>query len=125
MGVETIRFYEREGLIGTPPRRPSGYRQYPPDIVRRIRFIQRAKELGFSLREIADLLSLRVRRGRTCEDVRARARAKIDDIDNRIAALRGMRAALLRLSEACVGRGAVSECPILEALDPEDPDAHG
>lgn len=120
VNVETIRFYERQGLIGKPPRRLSGYRQYEPDIVRRIRFIQRAKELGFSLREITELLSLRVARGSTCADVRARALSKMKDIDAKITVLQGMRGALVRLSEACVGRGPVSECPILDALDPED-----
>lgn len=120
VGVETIRFYEREGLIGKPARRPSGYRQYQPDIVLRIRFIQRAKELGFSLREITELLSLRVARGSTCADVRARALSKMKDIDAKIAVLQGMRRALVRLSEACVGRGPVSECPILDALGAED-----
>jgi MerR family transcriptional regulator, copper efflux regulator len=120
VNVETIRFYEREGLIGKPPRRPSGYRQYQPDVVRRIRFIQRAKELGFSLREITELLSLRVARGSTCGDVRTRALSKMKDIDAKIAVLKGMRGALVRLSEACVGRGPVSDCPILDALDAED-----
>lgn len=125
VGVETIRFYEREGLIGTPQRRPSGYRQYPPDIVRRIRFIQRAKELGFSLREVGELLSLRVTRGRTCEDIRRRALSKVEDIDAKIATLRGMRGALVQLSETCIGLGPVSACPILDALDTEDPRANG
>jgi MerR family mercuric resistance operon transcriptional regulator len=125
VGVETIRFYEREGLIGKPQRRPSGYRQYEPEILRRIGFIQRAKELGFSLREVGELLSLRVRRGHSCADVRARAVAKIVEIDAKIAVLERMRAALERLSAACVGRGPVSECPILDALDPKDNHAHG
>ena len=125
VNVETIRYYEREGLIGKPERRPSGYRQYQPDIVRRIRFIQRAKELGFSLREISGLLSLRVARGSTCTDVRARALSKMKDIDAKIEVLQGMRGALVRLSEACVGRGPVSECPILDALDREENHADG
>ena len=125
VNVETIRFYEREGLIGKPQRRPSGYRQYEPDIIRRIGFIQRAKELGFSLREIGELLSLRVARGQTCTDVKARAVAKIEGIDGKIAVLERMRAALVRLSAACVGRGPVSECPILDALDEGDDRADG
>jgi MerR family mercuric resistance operon transcriptional regulator len=120
VNVETIRFYERQGLIGKPPRRPSGYRQYDPGVIRRIRFIQRGKDLGFSLREITELLSLRVARGSTCADVRARALSKMKDIDTKIMVLQGMRGALVRLSEACVGGGPVSECPILDALDAED-----
>lgn len=120
VNVETIRFYEREGLIGKPPRRPSGYRQYQPDVVRRIRFIQRAKELGFSLREIAELLSLRLARGRSCAEMKARAIAKIVDIESKIAVLERMEAALTRLTEACAGRGSVGECPILDALDADE-----
>ncbi len=122
VNVETVRFYEREGLIGEPPRRPSGYRQFGPDVVRRIRFIQRAKELGFSLREIGELLALRVSRGQTCADVKARAVDKIADIDEKLAALARMRSALEKLSDSCVGRGPVSECPILDALDEEGRD---
>lgn len=125
VGVETIRFYERQGLIDKPERRPSGYRQYQPDIVRRIRFIQNAKVLGFSLREVSELLSLRVARGSTCAAVRSRALSKIEDIDARITALQEMRGALLRLSAACGRPGPVSECPILDALDPEDNHASG
>lgn len=127
VNVETIRFYEREGLIGTPQRRASGYRQYGPEVVRRIRFIKRAKELGFSLREIGELLSLRVSRGQTCADVKERAVGKIADIDAKITVLARMRSALERLSAACVGRGPVSDCPILDALDDEgdDGDAEG
>lgn len=119
VGVETVRFYEREGLIAKPPRRPTGYRQYDADVVRRIRFIQHGKDLGFSLREIAELLSLRLSRGRSCADVKARATAKIGDIESKIAALERVKEALERLTQACAGGGSVSECPILEALDDE------
>jgi len=117
VNVETVRFYEREGLIAQPPRRRSGYRQYPEDAVRRIQFIRHAKELGFTLQEIADLLSLRVARGSSCEAVRVRATAKIADIDRRILDLERMRTALQELTRACIGRGPTGDCPILEALD--------
>ena len=117
VGVETVRFYERQGLIAEPPRRASGYRQYPPEAVARIRFIRRAKELGFSLNEIKELLSLRFDPGTTCADVRDRAEAKITDIEEKIATLERMREALADLTAACDGRGGVSECPILEAVD--------
>lgn len=120
VGVETIRFYEREGLIAKPPRRLSGYRHYDRDVIRRIRFIQRGKDLGFSLREIAELLSLRLARGRSCADVKARATAKIGDIESKVAVLERMKGALTRLAAACGGIGSVSECPILDALDAED-----
>lgn len=117
VGVETIRFYERERLLAEPERRPSGYRQYPAAAVRRVRFIRHAKALGFSLREIQELLELRVDPASTCAEVRARARAKVDDITRRIAALERMRAALEDLARRCRGRGPSSACPILEALD--------
>ncbi|GMV83933.1 MAG: heavy metal-responsive transcriptional regulator [Planctomycetota bacterium] len=117
VGIETIRFYEREGLIAEPPRRESGYRQYPPETVDRVRFIKRAKELGFSLREIRELLSLRAKPGVGCADIYKRAKKKIDDIKERIRTLQAMRRALSTLMSECTGRGPVSECPILDALD--------
>ena len=117
VGVETLRFYEREGLIAEPERLPSGYRQYPPEAVRRVRFIRRAKELGFTLKEIQELLDLRVDPGSTCRDIRSRAEAKIVDIDQRIASLERMRCALSRLAGRCLGAGPTSECPILEEID--------
>lgn len=123
VGVETVRFYEREGLIPEPPRRASGYRQYPADTVRRLRFIRRAKELGFTLKEIGELLELRVDPATTCGDVRARATAKIADIDEKIRMLERMRWTLARLVEACAGAGPPTECPILEALGDEE-DGH-
>lgn len=118
VGVETVRFYERQRLIDQPLRRASGYRQYEEDVVARLRFIKRAKELGFSLREIRELLALRVDPGTTCAEIRGKAEAKIADVENRITALQKMRKALKKLTMACRGRGPISECPILEALDP-------
>ena len=117
VGVETIRFYQRKGLLAQPPRRQSGYRKYPDDAVRRVRFIRRAKELGFSLKEIDELLSLRIDSSTTCADVRQRARAKVADIDDKIRVLTDMRSALTLLASRCRGRGPTSECPILEALE--------
>lgn len=117
VGVETIRFYERRGLLEEPPRRASGYRQYPPEAVARMRFIRGAKELGFSLQEIKELLELRVDANATCADVKSRANGKILDIEHKIESLESMRAALDELVAACSGRGPVSECPILEAMD--------
>src|SRR5262245_55203900 len=103
VGVETLRFYEREGLIAEPPRRRSGYRQYPEGAVRRVRFIREAKALGFSLREIAEILALRVGPGATCDDVRLFKQRKIADIDRRIAELTRMREALTLLGGLCQG----------------------
>ncbi len=117
VGIETIRFYEREGLIDDPPRRASGYRQYPSDTVDRIRFIRRAKELGFSLKEIKELLKLKVTTVATCDQVKKRAESKIEDIQHKILTLQRMKKALKKLNAACSGKGSVSECPILEALE--------
>src|SRR5262245_2271788 len=119
VGVETVRFYEREGLLQEPSRRESGYRQYPEGIVARLRFIRRAKELGFSLKDIKELLALRVDPTTTCREVKAQAEAKITDIEGKIASLLRMKKALVRLTATCRGQGPTSECPILEALGKE------
>ncbi len=117
VGVETIRFYEREGLVPRPARPETGFRRYPPETVKRILFIRRSKALGFSLREIRELLSLRVDSARSCKQVRKHAEAKIADIEEKIETLAGMRQALEKLVAACGSRSARGECPILEALD--------
>jgi len=122
VGVETIRFYERQGLISEPPRKDSGYRLYSPDAVARIRFIRKAKELGFSLKEIKELLSLRIDPLTDCADIQERAEAKVRDIEGKIQTLQRMKKALANLVAACPGRGPVSKCPILDTL--EDPAAH-
>ncbi|HLK11023.1 MAG TPA: MerR family DNA-binding protein [Candidatus Binatia bacterium] len=119
VNLETIRYYERRGLLPKPPRTPSGYRTFGGDAVRRLRFIKHAQELGFSLKEIKALLALRVDARTSCADVRKRAEAKIADIDQKLRALRAMKRALVRLTATCVGRGPVSACPILESLDHE------
>lgn len=120
VNVETVRYYERRGLIPEPPRRESGYRRYAQDAVARIQFIKRVKELGFSLREILELLSLRMDPDTTCADVKRRAEVKIADIEEKIRSLRGMQKALMKLAASCTGRGPTNECPILEALDAEE-----
>ena len=120
VGVETIRYYERRGLLAQPPRRASGYRRYPPSAARRVRFIRRAQALGFTLKEIEDLLALRVDDERSCAEVRALARAKLEDIERRVAALQQMGQALERVASRCRGRGPTSACPILEVLDEEE-----
>lgn len=119
-GVETIRFYEREGLIAQPSRPESGFRKYPPDTVGRVRFIRKSKALGFSLKEIGDLLSLRVDRTAACTEVRKRAEAKIGDIEKKIETLIGMKRALETLTAACRKRKPTGECPILEVLGDGD-----
>lgn len=118
VGVETIRFYERKGLIPEPGRRASsGYRQYPPEAVRRIRFIRRAKELGFTLREIHDLLDLNSSPRSTCAQVQAKAEAKLADVRQKIQALQRIEGILARLAKTCKGSGPTDSCPILAALD--------
>lgn len=120
VGIETIRFYERRGLIENPPRRPSGYREYPEDVLARLEFIRRAKELGFSLKEISELLSLRIDPETTCGDLKRRAEQKIGDVDERIRSLKKIRQALARLARTCTGTGPQSECPIVAALEGRD-----
>ena len=122
IGIETVRFYERKGLIAEPPRTDSGYRQYPEEAVGRIRFIRRAKELGFALKEISELFSLRVNPDTTCVDVRKQTEFKISDVEEKIRALRRIKTALKKLAASCVGTGPASECPILEALDSQEKD---
>ena len=117
VNVETIRYYERRGLLPEPPRRESGYRQYSQKDVTRIRFIKQAQELGFSLREISELLSLRVEKNSTCSVVKRRAEAKIADIEQKIETLQWMKQALVKLAAICQGgQASTTECSILEAM---------
>ena len=117
IGVETVRFYERTGLIPEPPRTPSGYRQYPGDTVDRVQFIRRAQGLGFSLREISELLDLRLDEVGACGAVEAQAREKLAQVGGKIEELLRMENALQRLVEACETREPTGACPILEELD--------
>lgn len=117
VNLQTLRYYERRGLLKKPERRASGYREYPLDAVQLIRFIKRAQGLGFSLTEIEDLLRLRSDQKASCSEVRAAAQTKIEDIDQKIRALRAMKHALGVLVSSCTGDGSARACPILEALD--------
>lgn len=118
--IETLRYYERQGRIERPPRRASNYRLYPADAVRRVRFIKRAQELGFSLKDIEELLSLRAAPKAGCTEVRAHAEAKIRAIDEKIDSLMAMKNALSKLVAECSGAGPLSDCPILEALESQE-----
>lgn len=118
VGVETVRFYEREGLLEEPQRRESGYRQFDETVVDRLRFIRRAKELGFTLKEIKELLELRGNPATTCADVKCRAEAKIADVEERIRSLQAMKKALVKVTKTCSGKGLIGDCPILESLQP-------
>ena len=119
VGVETIRFYERKGLLQEPPRTRSGYRRYPGDTVHRLKFIRRAQGLGFALREISELLDLRVDEVAACGPVEAQAREKLEQVHRKIEELRRMETALHRLVEACEAREPTGACPILAELDHE------
>jgi MerR family mercuric resistance operon transcriptional regulator len=117
VNVETIRYYERRDLIEQPERPGSGFRRYGPEVIVRICFIKRAQDLVFSLGEISDLLSLRVDPQSTCADVRLRAEDKIADIEEKVQDLQKMKSALEKLAASCHGRGPVSACPVLDALE--------
>ena len=116
IGIDAIRFYERQGLIRPPARRPSGYRDYPSDVVLNLRFIRRAKDLGFSLKEIRELLSLERAESAWAADVREAAERKLADIQEKIRALQRMRKALRRAVDDCPGRGPTAGCSILRTL---------
>lgn len=118
VSVETVRFYERRGLI-EQPRKPldGGFREYPPDVIERIRFVRAAQALGFSLDEVADLLSLQADPGTDCSEVRERARARLAGVESRICELEHMRAALQEIIAACPGSGAIRHCSILAAFN--------
>lgn len=117
VNVQTLRYYERRGLLRTPARTASGYREYPTETVSLVRFVKRAQALGFTLEEIQELASLRDARARKRSEVRALADAKVRDIDKRVSLLLGMRHALTSLIESCACRNGQPTCPILDTLD--------
>jgi DNA-binding transcriptional MerR regulator len=115
--LDTVRYYERRGLLPSPPRSAGGYRQYPADTVRRVTFIKRAQALGFRLDEIAGLLALKITAERGCAAVEHQAEAAMSRIDAKLAELNQMRDALGRLVAACRSNHPRDECPMLTALD--------
>ena len=118
VAIDTVRYYERNGLLAPAGRLASGYRRYGEAELRRLRFIRRAKALGFSLEDIRALLALSAERN--VAKVKRAAEAKLDDIERRIAELRRVRTGLRTLIAACPGHGRAEACPILEALSNED-----
>jgi len=119
VNIETLRYYERRGLIPLPRRTVANYRVYSSDNLRRVKFIKQAQGLGFSLQEIKKLLALRATPRARCADVRTYAAHKIEDIDEKIRSLARMRKTLEKLIAECSGEGPVTQCPILESLDSE------
>jgi MerR family transcriptional regulator, copper efflux regulator len=116
VGVETIRFYERRGLIQQPQKNGTGYRKYGPDDVARIRFIKSAQALGFTLNEIGELMQLEDDSRAQCGDVQERAQQKVALVDQKIAELTRMREELTRLSGCCPGDQPLSECRLMNCL---------
>jgi MerR family copper efflux transcriptional regulator len=118
VGIDTVRYYERSGLLAPRTRLASGYRRYGDTELARLRFIRRAQGLGFTLKEIKQLLALSAQRdvGR----VKRSAQTKLLDVEARIAALERVRDGLATLIEACPGHGRAADCPILRALTDED-----
>lgn len=119
VAIDTVRYYERQGLLPEPVRRASGYRSYAEGDVSRLRFVRRAKGLGFTLDEIRSLLDLSGRREDDMGGLKAAATAKLADVEARIEELSRIRDGLHTLVDACPGHGALQECPILHALDKE------
>ena len=119
VNLETVRYYERRGLLPKPPRTQAGYRQFSPDTVQRLRFIKRAQELGFSLEEVRELLALRIEPKQHRTDVRAHAEAKMADIEGKIRTLAAMKATLHGLVDRCE-KDVSDQCPILASLEDED-----
>ncbi len=117
VNIQTVRYYERRGLLPKPPRTESNYRLYSEDSVRRVRFVKRAQQLGFTLKEIKELLALRLKPASRSSAVKERATAKIANIEEKIRTLQRMKRALTKLTAACDGCGSTNECPILEALE--------
>jgi MerR family transcriptional regulator, copper efflux regulator len=120
IGIQTLRYYEREKLLPAAARKPSGYRLYQPDAVARLRFIRRAKDLGFSLEEIRQLLKLQDERPGNRTKVKAIADQKVAELDDKIRDLERMRTVLAHLSDTCSGKGLIHDCPIIEALQGND-----
>lgn len=120
VAIDTIRFYEREGLLPEPMRRASGYRSYDEGTIAQLRFIRRAKQLGFTLEEIRELLALSTDRRLGVKAVKQRAQERLAVIEQRIVELQRVRDGLAQLVESCPGHGAPEQCPILRALTDEE-----
>lgn len=116
VNIDTIRYYERNGLLPAPMRRASGFREYGPSDVGRLRFIRRAKELGFTLAEITELLSLSEHRHSDMRGVKRKAEQRLQQVERKIAELQRVKRGLRKLIAACPGHGELHGCPIVAAL---------
>lgn len=117
---ETVRYYEKRGLIPTPDRRRSGYRIFTQRHIDQIKFIKRAQQLGFTLSEIKELLELRMGEDTSCSEVKSEAQEKYQDVTKKIKGLQRIKATLLELIDSCSGEGPKGDCPILESLEGEN-----
>ena len=116
--IDTVRYYERSGLLAPKTRLASGYRRYGSLELSRLRFIRRAQALGFTLKEVRELLALSKRRD--VARVKRAAQEKLLDVEERLADLKRVREGLLSLIATCPGHGPAEDCPILKALGRED-----
>lgn len=119
VNIQTLRYYERRGLLPMPPRQPSGYREYAPQAVRVVRFVKRAQELGFSLDEVEALLELGAGGPANCDAARALAAQKLAQLDDKVAGLRAMQRSLRRLIATCEMPRRERDCPLIEAIGGE------
>jgi len=117
VNAQTVLYYERRGLLPAPSRTMNGYRVFNDASVRRIRFIKRAQELGFTLKQVMALLALQGEQNASCAEVSSMAASHLHDIEAKIHDLERMRSALVPLVEACPKKGALKACPILDSLD--------
>lgn len=124
VNVETVRYYERRGLVARPRERRGAYRVYPPEAVTRIRGIKRAQSLGFTLEEIKELFGLQIDEKARCQDVLRQAQGKIAEIDEKLKTLRAVKRELEKLTSACHAELPVYECPIMHALSGDDGEKH-
>ncbi|WP_235216041.1 MerR family transcriptional regulator [Mycobacterium kyorinense] len=118
VNAQTLRYYERRGLLPDPPRTVSGYRRYGPEAVRRVRFVKRAQELGFSLAEVDVLLQLADGGPESCDAARQLAEQKVAELDAKIVSLQAMQRSLRRLIATCAGPPAERVCPLLDSMEP-------
>jgi Hg(II)-responsive transcriptional regulator len=118
VGVETVRFYERKGLLPKPQKPTSGFKHYEPEDIKRIKFIKRAQDLGFTLREVKELLKLKVDKKATCGQVMKKTDEKMSEVDQKIKDLQRMKKSLKQIKDCCEdGTQTLTECPILECFE--------